>query len=395
MISKAADSFLPAPGEKGASGKGPQGSSSDLLLCLAALCLVFLILLVDRGYSADWICNCDAGLCAAYDKALEETKKPPTPDRISKALTAITREDEKLIWKRFTDDEGRDVWRVLVAFYGNPLYPDPGQLPNPNYSLGTNKWITAVPEVYDYFKPRPFTTTRLEERLGLPPCYNKPKVVELWVDPANLFRPSPDPEIIDHEASLDFPWKNNNFIRMHLYNPDTPGDQTALVWDDYCKPTPCIADTHKNEYEAWFTNRKSNIYSKQDNTPFPWTGLGYSYDYGPSANGVGFSEFVVLPSFVGVQRQEDVATYFRPHRQTISISKEGSGRISSRPPGIQCGSFCKANFSRYARVTVTATPARGWRFAGWSGACADAGDQPACSISMYDDQTVGAVFVTE
>jgi hypothetical protein len=230
-----------------------------------------------------------------------------------------------------------------------------------------------------------------------------PKIVEVWVDPSMMYRPSPDPEIIDHEAALDFPWNGSNYIRPNLFDPAKPEDQSALVWDDYCKPVPCktyvkdgvIVNTHKNDYESWFINRKANIYSKTDNTPYPWTGLGYTYDYGPSPNGVGFSEFVVVPSMVGVQRQEDVHTYFRPHRQTLSVTVQGKGRVTSKPFAISCAGTCTASFGRYTKVNLTATAPAGWQFKTWINACADAGSSPTCTIAMFDNQTVEAVFEAE
>ena len=49
-------------------------------------------------------------------------------------------------------------------------------------------------------------------------------------------------------------------------------------------------------YTGWFNNRKNYIYSNARSypasSPYPWTRLGYTYDWG-SRNHVGLSEFVV------------------------------------------------------------------------------------------------------
>jgi hypothetical protein len=78
-------------------------------------------------------------------------------------------------------------------------------------------WVTTVPELRNFCKRERLapgkTVTRLEQLLGLPPEDGKTKFVELWVKPTDLFRPSPDPEISDHEAELDFP-VSDRFVKV-------------------------------------------------------------------------------------------------------------------------------------------------------------------------------------
>ena len=85
---------------------------------------------------------------------------------------------------------------------------------------------------------------------------------EIWVRPADLIRPAPDPEISDHEAELDF--------------PISPG---IVSIDD--------------AYKAWFLEHKSTVYKKA--IPGTWTRLGYTYDWGNRVDHVGESEFIVRP----------------------------------------------------------------------------------------------------
>jgi len=62
---------------------------------------------------------------------------------------------------------------------------------------------------------------------------------------------------------------------------------------------------------------------------------------------------------------------------TITVSKAGtgSGTVTSSPSGINCGGTCTASFTGVgSAITLTATPAAGSTFAGWSG-----GGTPACS----------------
>ena len=69
----------------------------------------------------------------------------------------------------------------------------------------------------------------------------------------------------------------------------------------------------------------------------------------------------------------------------LSVTIAGSGSVSSTPAGISCGSVCTASFDR--TVTLEATAAAGFRFDGWSGACAGAS---ACVVSGAG--TVHALF---
>ena len=77
---------------------------------------------------------------------------------------------------------------------------------------------------------------------------------------------------------------------------------------------------------------------------------------------------------------------------TLSVSKTGSGSGTvSSPAGIDCGATCSATYDGCTTsVTLTADPATGSIFTGWSGACTDSG---ACSVTMNGDRTVTATFV--
>lgn len=79
-----------------------------------------------------------------------------------------------------------------------------------------------------------------------------------------------------------------------------------------------------------------------------------------------------------------------PVQRTLSVTLTGNGVVRSQPVGIDCGSTCSASFGDGASVVLTATPAAGQRFTGWSGACS--GSTATCNLAMSADRNVGAAF---
>jgi Phosphoesterase family/Divergent InlB B-repeat domain len=74
----------------------------------------------------------------------------------------------------------------------------------------------------------------------------------------------------------------------------------------------------------------------------------------------------------------------------LTVSESGSGTVSSSPSGINCGSTCTGTFNAGTPITLTAAPAVGNSFAGWSGACS--GSSPTCTIVLNQATTVAAGF---
>ncbi len=77
-------------------------------------------------------------------------------------------------------------------------------------------------------------------------------------------------------------------------------------------------------------------------------------------------------------------------RFDLSVTRTGSGDVSSSPAGISCGSTCEAQFNAGTQVTLTASPASGQVFDGWSGACRN--QALSCDVTMSAARAVAAAF---
>lgn len=78
---------------------------------------------------------------------------------------------------------------------------------------------------------------------------------------------------------------------------------------------------------------------------------------------------------------------------TLNVAKSGSGTITSAPSGINCGDTCTANYADGSPVSLSATPAAGYVFNGWSGGnCTGTG---TCTVTMDGNKSVTATFAVD
>jgi RHS repeat-associated protein/uncharacterized repeat protein (TIGR02543 family) len=96
---------------------------------------------------------------------------------------------------------------------------------------------------------------------------------------------------------------------------------------------------------------------------------------------------------VTMDQTQNVSANFAPMQMTLSIAKIGTGTggtITSLPAGIDCGPTCSGIYDWSTQVTLTAIPATGSTFNGWSGACT--GTATNCTKTMDQTQNVTASF---
>lgn len=234
--------------------------------------LPVLCLIVVGGCSGggDGLLTGDQEFPVAYQEAIADAMVAEEGE-IWADLTVIDRRNDELFWQ-----EHNGVEYVLVTTWTQ--YPDSYAEGNWVDTWWGETWVTVVPEIRDWFGENPIAgadlTLRVEQLLGLPPGAGDTHFVEIWVRPQDLFRPAPDNEIDDSVALLAFP---------------------ASV---------------EPEYREWFNN---NLLFSYFPPRYPWTRLGYTYDWGNPDSDIGLSEFVLKEdSRVLVESVEPTADYL-PH----------------------------------------------------------------------------------
>lgn len=188
-----------------------------------------------------------------------------------RALTPITAEAPTVQWQGPPGNS-----RVRVVNWTST----PALAPGDSLVTDGEVWVTLDPKVQDFCQgsalPPAALTMRLRQKIGLPPDAPYDTFVTYWADPDDLFRPCPDPQITDRDCPLTFP-RSPRFIT--------------------------VADAHR----AWIAATAEFSYQPDG---YPWTNLGYTYDWGPTDDVFGFSEYVIRPgAAVTVAAVETTATF--------------------------------------------------------------------------------------
>ena len=208
-----------------------------------------------------------------YGQALEATRVPE-PAGISTGLVPIVHSTPKLRW----DGQGR----VLMVIWTKRRFYE-GSIGQPYTFTHGAVWLTAVPFVQDFCRtlklPPDQLRIRLNQVLGLPPDGDDDAFVQVWADPKDFFRPCADPEVTDRECTL-------NLTTQQAPEGQCPWEasyegQVSARWASVTEP-----------HLDWMCTKWNNSFNDPDpKKRYPWTGLGYTYDWG-QPNPIGQSEFV-------------------------------------------------------------------------------------------------------
>lgn len=209
-------------------------------------------------------------LAEQYQSAIDDAMFA-RQDEVYSGLTPIVESNSNLTWRGTPGNASV----LVVAFTKYASSYPMGEMVNTTWG---DVWVTLVPDIQVFFENNVAEganlTLRAAQLLGLPPNTGNTYFVELWVQPQFIFRPSPDNEITDAVAQIALP---------------------ASITPDY---------------KAWFSG---NIIYSYYPPKFPWTRLGYTYDWGNSGSHVGLSEFVIRQNaLVVVESVTAIADYLNP-----------------------------------------------------------------------------------
>lgn len=199
-----------------------------------------------------------------YSAAVEDAISADA-DEIYGGLIAITEKNDMLEWK------GGKVKVVTFTSYPDS-YPE-GETIKTNWG---ETWVTVVPELKTFYDVKGCTAEspilRIEQVLGLPQGSGNKWFAEMWVNPDDLYRPCPDNEINDSICELTFP----------------------------------VGTTF--EHIEWFNIQYDKSYGLEKS--YPWTRLGYTYDWGNPNDEIGLSEFIIRKNAeVAVEKLESFEDY--------------------------------------------------------------------------------------
>lgn len=189
---------------------------------------------------------------AAVAEAAQRSMRPAYID-------AVVAQNPNVVWEGTPGSS-----RILVSTWIKHTFYD-SKLGMDNQPLGGDAFITLGSTFQRCCqaasakngKSRSLVVRRMEQLLGLPDNNGKLRVAEFWVNPADMFRP--------------------------CASPDLSTDRCDRV------PPPGVSPDHTK----WFEDYQTNSYLQSASSPgYPFTGVGYTYDWGNAAK-VGPSEFIV------------------------------------------------------------------------------------------------------
>lgn len=233
--------------------------------------LVFLAVSALFAYAQTAGAAANPALDNLYGKAVQDSAVVK-PGEVSSKLVPVAPVNNTLVWNSDKSKVKVVTWKSQAG-YQNNLLPYPQTSANEAYVV----WVTMAPRIHDfcrnYLRAHPRATKaqldlRLKQRLGLHYSWNYDVFVEMWVNPADLFRPCVDPNPDDNKCEVNFP------------RPPQPLPQVKNIAD----------------YPVFYKNLYFGDFRAEPGVP--WTGLGYTYDWAGAGtkNVVGESEFILSPS---------------------------------------------------------------------------------------------------
>jgi hypothetical protein len=190
------------------------------------------------------------------------------PGKVCDRLTPIVFANTNLAWRTNHDGILQVKVSSLMTYSTATNYYQVGEHA---LSYG-DQWVTVYPELKNFCAQfaGPDQTLRIKQVLGMPPTAANNTIVEFWVSPDYLFRPTPEPAITSTAAGA----LSSTSAPLLTSNPRLPS-----FW----------AEWYNTTYASRNYGMTNGVYNA-----WPWTQLGYTYDWASTRpNHVGLSEFVI------------------------------------------------------------------------------------------------------
>lgn len=227
-----------------------------------------------RGTKVSTGMDSDSLLQVKYEAAIADAAEAKQEEIYP--LVTVTLESEGVTWDR-------DSTRVLViTFHDRPDIYDTDTL-----VMSQEVWVVSEKELYSWYKANKTGVkdwdVRLKQLLGIRANAKYTHFSALWVKPMDLVRPA--------------------------YQTDVKLDSMTLSFGEDFKDYDSDKE-FKLSFKRWFDDNRAKAYDKK--TGYPWTRLGYTYDWGAEGKKYGLTEFLILKdSHVRVQFTKNVPTFVK------------------------------------------------------------------------------------
>jgi hypothetical protein len=195
-----------------------------------------------------------------------------------------TQSESKLgdLWKAYnTAVEHVTLWKNGDIRRLRPITPDAdgtvevvtatnAEIPD---TIKHDVWVTVVPELQ--IACRTFegdVAMQVRELLGLPPDYQIPQIVLMKVRATDIFRPTPDPS-------------------PYTICPCGNSPDGACRFSESAQCGNAFPEGVSPSHIQWIAETTFSV--RQSPHGFPWTHLGYTYNWKPGADTYGASEYIV------------------------------------------------------------------------------------------------------
>lgn len=188
-----------------------------------------------------------------YLSAVDDAKRAEESEILP--LVTLTPDSDMVTW----NDNGTKV--LLLSWHKYPESYVEGESFDCTYG---EIWTFTDKEILSWYDENSEGITdwnlRLEQLIGLPAGAGYTHVSAFWVDLSEVIRPA--------------------------YQTDVTKQMSTELLDG----------SSLGEYKEWFDGNAE--YSYSDETPYPWTRLGYTYDWADNGREYGLSEFLILADSV-------------------------------------------------------------------------------------------------